>query len=114
MSLVVIHFDIHWAVRVWHRFEASCPKRCGSVSCVGDAAHIVAKGLNLAVADVWVFSRGLIDFYRIHRSTLLDEYSARALDRVWKATRFSWWFTTLMHKLSDDPLAHRMQLAELR
>jgi p-hydroxybenzoate 3-monooxygenase len=45
---------------------------------------------------------------------LLDEYSLRALDRVWKATRFSWWFTTVMHKLSEDRFAHRLQLAELR
>jgi p-hydroxybenzoate 3-monooxygenase len=44
---------------------------------------------------------------------LLDEYSTRALARVWMATRFSWWFTSLMHKFSDDPFAHRLQLAEL-
>jgi p-hydroxybenzoate 3-monooxygenase len=93
------------------------PMRCGRLFLVGDAAHIVpptgAKGLNLAAADVRVLTEGLIDYYRAGRGTLLDEYSARALSRVWKATRFSWWFTALMHRFSDDPFAHRLQLAEL-
>jgi p-hydroxybenzoate 3-monooxygenase len=84
---------------------------------VGDAAHIVpptgAKVLNLATADVRVLSEALIEHFRHGRSTLLDEYSARALSRVWKATRFSWWFTSLMHKFSDDAFAHKLQLAEL-
>src|SRR2546421_9607579 len=89
----------------------------GQLFLVGDAAHIVpptgAKGLNRGAADVRVLARGLVEFYRSRSSTLLDEYSARALGRVWKATRFSWWFTTLMHRFSDDPFAHRLQLAEL-
>lgn len=55
----------------------------------------------------------LVEYYRCGSETLLDEYSPRALARVWKAARFSWWFTTLMHKLSDDPLARKLQLAEL-
>lgn len=93
------------------------PMQFGRLFLVGDAAHIVpptgAKGLNLAAADARVLSRGLIEFYR-HRSTaLLDEYSVRALSRVWKATRFSWWFTRLMHRFSADPFALRMQSAEL-
>ena len=93
------------------------PMQFGRLFLVGDAAHIVpptgAKGLNLAAADVRVLARGLIEFYRSRSSTLLDEYSARALGRVWKATRFSWWFTTLMHRFSADPFAQRLQLAEL-
>jgi p-hydroxybenzoate 3-monooxygenase len=94
------------------------PMRFGRLFLVGDAAHIVpptgAKGLNLAAADVRVLAEAIIEHERSGRATLLDEYSRRALDRVWKATRFSWWFTTLMHRFSDDPFAHRLQLAELR
>ncbi len=93
------------------------PMRFGRLFLVGDAAHIVpptgAKGLNLAAADVRVLYRGLVEYYRTRSERLLDEYSARALSRVWKATRFSWWFTTLMHKFSDEAFAHKLQLAEL-
>jgi len=93
------------------------PMRFGQLFLVGDAAHIVpptgAKGLNLAAADVRVLSRGLIEFYRSGSATLLAEYSARALGRVWKATRFSWWFTALLHRFSADPFAERLQAAEL-
>jgi p-hydroxybenzoate 3-monooxygenase len=93
------------------------PMRFGRLFLAGDAAHIVpptgAKGLNLAVSDVRLLSEAFAEFYRAGTTALLDEYSTRALDRVWKATRFSWWFTTLMHKLSEDPFAHRLQLAEL-
>jgi p-hydroxybenzoate 3-monooxygenase len=89
----------------------------GRLFLAGDAAHIVpptgAKGLNLAAADVRILSRALIEFYRNRSTTLLDEYSVRALSRVWKATRFSWWFTQLMHRFSADPFAQRMQSAEL-
>lgn len=93
------------------------PMQFGRLFLAGDAAHIVpptgAKGLNLAAADVQILSRALIEFYRNRRATLLDEYSVRALSRVWKATRFSWWFTRLMHRFSADPFAQRMQSAEL-
>ncbi len=93
------------------------PMRFGRLFLVGDAAHIVpptgAKGLNLAAADVRVLHEGLIEYYRSNRTALLDEYSARALSRVWKATRFSWWFTTLMHKFSDDAFTRKLQIAEL-
>jgi p-hydroxybenzoate 3-monooxygenase len=93
------------------------PMRFGRLFLVGDAAHIVpptgAKGLNLAAADVRVLHRAIAEFYATSRETLLDEYSARALARVWKATRFSWWFTSLMHKFSDEAFAHKLQLAEL-
>jgi p-hydroxybenzoate 3-monooxygenase len=93
------------------------PLRFGTLFLVGDAAHIVpptgAKGLNLAAADVRVLYRALVEHYRNGRGTLLDEYSARALARIWKAERFSWWFTTLMHRFSDDAFDHKLQLAEL-
>jgi p-hydroxybenzoate 3-monooxygenase len=93
------------------------PMQFGQLFLVGDAAHIVpptgAKGLNLAAADVRVLSRALVEFYRNGSATLLEEYSARALSRVWSATRFSWWFTLLMHRFSADPFARRMQSAEL-
>jgi p-hydroxybenzoate 3-monooxygenase len=93
------------------------PMRFGRLFLVGDAAHIVpptgAKGLNLAAADVRVLYRALLEFYRSGSEAGIDGYSAHALQRVWKATRFSWWFTTLMHKFDDDPFAHKLQLAEL-
>jgi p-hydroxybenzoate 3-monooxygenase len=93
------------------------PMRFGRLFLVGDAAHIVpptgAKGLNLAAADVRVLFEAMVDFYRAGSQTLLDQYSSRALARVWKATRFSWWFTMLMHRFSDETFARKMQLAEL-
>ena len=93
------------------------PMRFGRLFLVGDAAHIMpptgAKGLNLAVADVRVLFQAIVEYYRAGSQTLLDEYSARALAGVWKATRFSWWFTTLMHRFSDETFAYKMQLAEL-
>ena len=93
------------------------PMRFGRLFLAGDAAHIVpptgAKGLNLAAADVRVLSEALVEHYRSGSRTLLEEYSSRALARVWKAARFSWWFTSLMHRLQDDRLARKLQLAEL-
>jgi p-hydroxybenzoate 3-monooxygenase len=84
---------------------------------VGDAAHIVpptgAKGLNLAAADVRVLYQALVERYRTGRTAALERYSEEALRRIWKAVRFSWWFTSIMHRFSDDPFAHRLQLAEL-
>jgi len=93
------------------------PLRFGQLFLVGDAAHIVpptgAKGLNLAAADVRVLYQGLVEYYRTGNAGALDQYSALCLRRIWKAVRFSWWFTSIMHKFSDDPFAHRLQLAEL-
>jgi p-hydroxybenzoate 3-monooxygenase len=96
------------------------PMRFGRLFLVGDAAHIVpptgAKGLNLAAADVRVLHQGLVEHYCGTRSgtvALLDQYSALCLRRIWKAVRFSWWFTSIMHKFSDDAFNHRVQLAEL-
>ena len=94
------------------------PMQYGRLFLAGDAAHIVpptgAKGLNLAVADVRVLARALTAFYREKRSDLLEQYSATALRRVWRAEHFSWWMTSMLHRFHDDtPFHHRLQLAEL-
>ncbi len=93
------------------------PMRFGSLFLVGDAAHIVpptgAKGLNLAASDVRILYRGLVEHCRLRNDALLDAYSSTALLRVWKATRFSWWFTTLMHRFPDDEIGRKLQVAEL-
>jgi p-hydroxybenzoate 3-monooxygenase len=93
------------------------PMRFGSMFLVGDAAHIVpptgAKGLNLAASDMYYLSTALIAHYREGRSDLLDRYSETALRRVWAAVRFSWWFTSVTHKFNEDPIEHKIQLAEL-
>ena len=94
------------------------PMRFGRLFLAGDAAHIVpptgAKGLNLAASDVRYLFDGLVDHYRNGRSSGLDAYSERALKRIWKAERFSWWMTMLLHRLPDNgPFGDRMQQAEL-
>ena len=94
------------------------PMRFGSLFLAGDAAHIVpptgAKGLNLAASDVKYLSSALIKFYQDKSSDGLDTYSARALRRVWKAERFSWWLTSLMHRFPDsEGFGQKMQEAEL-
>ncbi|MGG7517710.1 4-hydroxybenzoate 3-monooxygenase [Allorhizobium undicola] len=94
------------------------PMRFGRLFLAGDAAHIVpptgAKGLNLAASDVYYLSEGLIEFYRDKSSAGIDAYSGRALSRVWKAVRFSWWMTTMMHRFPDTgDFGQRIQEAEL-
>jgi p-hydroxybenzoate 3-monooxygenase len=94
------------------------PMRYGRMFLAGDAAHIVpptgAKGLNLAIADVWRLSRALADYYASGREQLLDQYSDDCLRRVWRAQRFSWWMTSMLHKLdTGNPFDCRRQLAEL-
>jgi p-hydroxybenzoate 3-monooxygenase len=94
------------------------PMRHGRLFLAGDAAHIVpptgAKGLNLAASDVHYLSQALIAFYREGSEVLLDGYSVTALARVWKAVRFSWWFTNLMHRFPDaDGFGRKVQVAEL-
>ncbi len=94
------------------------PMRFGSLFLAGDAAHIVpptgAKGLNLAASDVHYLSQGLIEYYNEGSQAGLDAYSERALDRVWKAVRFSWWMTTMMHRFPDTgDFGQKIQEAEL-
>ena len=94
------------------------PMRHGRLFLAGDAAHIVpptgAKGLNLAAADVRFLAEALIAHYKSARSDLLEGYSARCLQRVWKAQRFSWWMTGLTHRFPEaSPFERRAQMAEL-
>ena len=93
------------------------PMRFNRLFLAGDAAHIVpptgAKGLNLAASDVQYLSRALVEHYADKSDAGLDHYSERALKRVWKAERFSWWMTTTLHKISDNPFDQQLQLAEL-
>ncbi len=94
------------------------PLRYGRLFLAGDAGHIVpptgAKGLNLAASDIYYLSNGLIDYYRNGNEGLLDTYSATALDRVWKAQRFSYYMTTLLHNTGGDGFDDKIKLAELR
>ncbi len=94
------------------------PMRFGRLFLAGDAAHIVpptgAKGLNLAASDVRYLSRALIDHYRTGTSTEIDAYSDKCLRRVWKAVRFSWWMTSLLHRFPDNgEIGRKIQEAEL-
>ena len=94
------------------------PMRYGALFLAGDAAHIVpptgAKGLNTAASDIYYLYHGLTDHYRRGDSRGLDAYSARALARVWKAERFSWWMTGLLHRFPDMSATDlRLQQADL-
>jgi p-hydroxybenzoate 3-monooxygenase len=94
------------------------PMQHGRLFLAGDSAHIVppagAKGMNLAIADVRLLARAIADFYARGNLQLLADYSATALDRVWRAQRFSWWMTNLLHRYPGaSPFDERRQLAEL-
>ncbi|MEA2177614.1 MAG: p-hydroxybenzoate 3-monooxygenase, partial [Solirubrobacteraceae bacterium] len=93
------------------------PMQHGRLFLAGDAAHIVpptgAKGMNLAIADVRVLTRGLADLFATGSTDVLDRYSEICLRRVWKAQRFSWWMTSMLHRFGDDPFQRGLQLAEL-
>ena len=109
--------SIEKSIAPLHSFVAE-PLRFGRLFLAGDAAHIVpptgAKGLNLAASDVGYLARGFAEFYRDKSSAGIDVYSDRCLRRVWKAERFSWWLTSLMHKFPETgDFGQRMQHAEL-
>jgi p-hydroxybenzoate 3-monooxygenase len=94
------------------------PMRHGRLFLAGDAAHIVpptgAKGMNLAVADVRNLAEALQAHYRGQGDALLDDYSATCLRRIWRAERFSWWMTSMLHRFpGGDEFQLRLQLAEL-
>lgn len=94
------------------------PMRFGRLFLAGDAAHIVpptgAKGLNLAASDVKYLSTAFIEHYRERSASGIDHYSQRCLARIWKAERFSWWLTNLMHRFPDTGgFGQRVQEAEL-
>lgn len=94
------------------------PMRFGRLLLAGDAAHIVpptgAKGLNLAASDVRYLSRAFIDHYRNGSMTEIDAYSDKCLRRVWRAVRFSWWMTSIMHRFPDTgEFGQKIQETEL-
>ncbi len=94
------------------------PLRFGRMFLAGDAGHIVpptgAKGLNLAATDVKYLSTALIEFYHEHSQAGVDTYSQRCLKRIWRAERFSWWFTQLMHQFpADTAIDQKLKTAEL-
>jgi p-hydroxybenzoate 3-monooxygenase len=93
------------------------PMRFGSLFLAGDSAHIVpptgAKGLNLAASDVGFLAKALVNHYLHKDSSGLDRYTKDCLHRVWRAVQFSWWFTSMTHRFTDDPFEHRIQVAEL-
>jgi p-hydroxybenzoate 3-monooxygenase len=95
------------------------PMRQGRLFLAGDAAHIVpptgAKGMNLAIADVWVLSEALGAYFGKGRTDLLDAYSETCLRRVWRAEHFSWWMTSMLHQAPGaDDFQRKLQLAQLR
>jgi p-hydroxybenzoate 3-monooxygenase len=95
------------------------PMRYGRLFLAGDAAHIVpptgAKGLNLAIHDVRVLAEAIVAWYRTGSTTLLDAYSDACLRRVWRAEHFSWWMTSMLHRLEhDDDFGLKLQLSQLR
>jgi p-hydroxybenzoate 3-monooxygenase len=94
------------------------PMRFGRMFLAGDAAHIVpptgAKGLNLAATDVKYLSTALIEYYQENSEAGIDSYSERCLRRIWRAERFSWWFTSLMHNFPENgDIGQKFQDAEL-
>jgi p-hydroxybenzoate 3-monooxygenase len=94
------------------------PMRYGNMFLAGDAAHIVpptgARGLNSAASDIYYLYHGLLDHYKNGDDTGLDNYSQKALARVWKGQRFSWWMTTLLHSFPDNSnFDNQLQQTEL-
>jgi p-hydroxybenzoate 3-monooxygenase len=94
------------------------PMQYGRLYLAGDAAHIVpptgAKGLNLAMADVWRLAQAFGEFFETGQRGRLEGYSSQGLRRTWRAQRFSWWMTSMLHRAGDEnPFDHKRQIAEL-
>ncbi len=94
------------------------PMRFGRMFLAGDAAHIVpptgAKGLNLAMADIWRLSRAFAEYYKSRSQELVNRYSEDCLRRVWRTQQFSWWMTSMLHRpITGNPFDFRRQRAEL-
>jgi p-hydroxybenzoate 3-monooxygenase len=100
------------------RSFVSAPMRFGRLFLAGDAAHIVpptgAKGLNLAVADVAVLAHALTQWLAHGDRGPADAYSDTCLSRIWRATYFSWWMTSMLHTNPKDSFGTQVQLAQLR
>ena len=115
-SALVTGASIEKSIAPLRSFVAE-PMQFGRMYLVGDAAHIVpptgAKGLNLAASDVYTLYHIMKKRYQEGRLDLLEKYSEICLRRVWKAERFSWWMTSILHKFSNDPFNQRIQEAEL-
>jgi p-hydroxybenzoate 3-monooxygenase len=94
------------------------PMQYGRLFLAGDAAHIVpptgAKGLNLAIADVRILAEALVSFYSAGTTASLEAYSTACLRRIWRAEHFSWWMTSMLHRVGDDPFDLQLQLSQLR
>ena len=108
---------VHKSVTALRSFVVE-PMQFGRLFLAGDAAHIVpptgAKGMNLAIADVYVLAHALADFYRHGSEDLLCRYSEICLKRVWRVQQFSWWMTYMLHRFEEDTaFEHRRQIAEL-
>ncbi|WFR74062.1 4-hydroxybenzoate 3-monooxygenase [Prescottella defluvii] len=94
------------------------PMQHGNLFLAGDAAHTVpptgAKGLNLAVADVYVLSKGMAEFFETGNRGRLDAYTETVLPRIWRTQHFSWWMSSMLHRLPDaSGFDHKRQVAEL-
>jgi p-hydroxybenzoate 3-monooxygenase len=114
---MVIGASIEKSIAPLRSFVAE-PMHFGRLFLAGDAAHIVpptgAKGLNLAASDVKYLSSAFIEYFKEKSSSGIDHYSQRALARIWRAERFSWWLTSLMHRFPDSAgFGQKMQEAEL-
>jgi p-hydroxybenzoate 3-monooxygenase len=95
------------------------PMQYGRLYLAGDAGHIVpatgAKGLNLAIADVRLLAEAVVSWYRTGSDALLGAYSSNCLRRIWRAEHFSWWMTSMLHRLpGGDPFDLKLQLSQLR
>jgi p-hydroxybenzoate 3-monooxygenase len=108
---------LHKGITPMRSFVAE-PMQFGRLFLLGDAAHIVpptgAKGLNLAVSDVRVLTRALVDFCKSGKKEGLESYTETCSRRVWKVQRFSWWMTSMLHRFqNEDSFSHNIHLAEL-